>query len=121
MFQKGWVTLLQVSASYDKTRPLVLELADNYMYSVDWLIDRLATTFNISGKKIHSNSILLFDWFDWVCQQLKCCILNSGDLTVCAVVGDKVMKNLEAKGALEEDGDESTQKDFAWKPFKLVD
>ena len=39
---------------------------------------------------------------------------NSGDLTVCAVVGDKVMKNLEAKGVvLEEDGDESTQKDFA--------
>lgn len=36
-----------------------------------------------------------------------------GDLTVCAIVGDKVTKNLEAKGALEEDGDVSTQKDFA--------
>ena len=39
--------------------------------------------------------------------------LNSGDLSVCGVVGDKIMKNLEAKGALVEDGDESTQKDFA--------
>ena len=93
----------------DKTQPLFLELADNYLYSVDWFIDRLATMFNISGKRKFQRFCLGV----CLCQQLKRCILNSGDLTVCAVVGDKVMKNLEAKGALEEDGDESTQKDFA--------
>lgn len=55
-----------------------------YIIAMDWFIDRCATMNNISG-----------------------------DLTVCAIVGDKVTKNLEAKGALEEDGDVSTQKDFA--------
>jgi len=46
-----------------------------YIIAIDWFIDRMATMFNISG-----------------------------DLTVCAIVGDKVTKDLEAKGVLEEDG-----------------
>ena len=76
---------------------------------MDWFIDRMATMFNISGEKIPADFCLFGCTSSW-----RTLYLIPGDLTVCAVVGDKVIKNLEAKGAPEEDEDDSTQKDFAW-------
>ena len=86
------------------------EQAENKLYSVDWFIDRMATMFNISGKRDKIPT-----WFILRVLATEHIVFSSlGDLTVCAIVGDKVTKDLEAKGVLEEDG--NGKDGSAWSP-----